>query len=236
MKDPILSPVKNRRVANLIEEQLKELIFSQQIPEGGRIPTERKLAKIFDASRLSVREALRMLESKGLIEIRKGAQGGGYVRKISSEPVIESLNNMINLQNLDINKIAEARLAIEPNICKIAAMKASDQDIEYLNEFNEKLRESFTTGDSSIENDPHLHAAIADIAGNEILKVIIEALVQIHAYNMKGIKLDKKAKSEILQYHMDIISAIKAKDQDKAHDTMANHIENVRKHLSRLGK
>ena len=66
MKDQLLSPIKSKRVSHLIEDRIKTAIFEQEFKEGEKIPSERELADIFGASRLSVREALRTLESKGV--------------------------------------------------------------------------------------------------------------------------------------------------------------------------
>lgn len=235
MKEQVLAPVKkNKRLSHQIEERIKKAIFNQDFIEGEKIPSERELSDIFGASRLIVREALRTLESKGLLEIRKGVRGGGYVRKISSEPVIESLKNMIGLNKIDINTIAEARLSIEPNICVLAARNASSKDIENLVTINKRLKKAFRSGESDVENDPGIHTVIAEIAGNKVLQMIAEALLEIHTYSMRDVKLDEEAKLSILSDHANIISAIGAKEDKKAHDLMVHHIESVRHHLNRI--
>ena len=235
MKKTTLSPVKkNQRLSHQIEEKIKEAIFNRDFTAGDKIPSERELAEIFGASRLIVREALRALESKGLIEIKKGVRGGGYVKKFSTEPVIESLKNMIGLNKIDINTIAEARLSIEPNISSLAARKATPKDTAYLQEINERLKKAFESGDSSIENDPGIHTVIAEIAGNRILQMIAEALVDIHTYSMRDVKLDEDSKLSILSSHANIIAAIGQKQEQTAYDLMVEHIESVRSHLVRI--
>ena len=84
-------PVRRKRVSRLIEEQIKQAIFKGRYPMGGKLPTERELAEMFDVSRTSIREALRSLERSGLIRIRKGVQGGAYIAKGGHEHVVESM-------------------------------------------------------------------------------------------------------------------------------------------------
>ena len=116
----------------------------------------------------------------------------------------------------------------------MAARNASSKDIENLIIINKRLKNAFKSGESDVENDPGIHTVIAEIAGNKILQMIAEALREIHTYSMRDVKLDEEAKLSILDDHANIIAAIGAKEDQKAHDLMVRHIESVRTHLNRI--
>jgi len=232
----IFSPIRNERVSYLVEEKIKQAIFENHFTEGDKIPSERELADMFGVSRLSVREAMRSLERSGLLVIKKGVTGGGYVLKSDATPVVESLKDMLHLGQVNLEDIAQARLAIEPTVCSLAAQKASPEDIERLEEINRMLGKAFHSGDPFRENDPKIHSVIAEISGNQVFAIIVKALMEIHAYRMQSIKLDKNAKRDILEYHGEIIEAIKSKDEKMAFEYMKRHIIHVQEALMNLEK
>src|SRR5574341_2254058 len=118
-------PVRTSRASEDIVQQIKAQIFAGQIVPGHRLPTEMELCEQFRVSRTTVRDALRVLESQGLIEIKVGAGGGAFVAEPRHETVSESLSNMLKMQSVDIEELSEARLVIETSIVAFAAKRAS---------------------------------------------------------------------------------------------------------------
>ena len=104
----ILSRIHSGRISHLIEEQIKQLIFDNHCQVNDKLPAERELAEIFQASRTSVREALRSLEKAGFLTIRKGNKGGAFVSKIDPRLVVDSLNNMIRVGQVSHEEILQA--------------------------------------------------------------------------------------------------------------------------------
>ena len=232
----IFAPIQNERVSKLVEDKIKQAIFDDHFAPGDRLPSERELTDIFGVSRTTIHEALRSLEKSGFLVIKKGATGGGYVVKGDTAPVVDSLKDLLHLRRVSLQDIAQARLMIEPHLCALAAEKATAGDIERLEEWNQKLRSAFQSGNPILEHDPRIHTVIAEIAGNPLVAIIVKALMEVHAYKMMSIKLNDKIKMSILIEHERIIEALKNKQKEKASENMKNHICHVREYLMNSGK
>src|SRR5688572_20254195 len=127
MEWPSVEPIKSTRIYAEIVRQIRGLIADGQLKSGDRLPPERDLADRFRVSRTSVREALRALESTGLIEIRAGE--GAFVRRVSVEALVEPLALVILSHREAIADLYEARRLLEPPIAKVAAERASPDEV-----------------------------------------------------------------------------------------------------------
>src|SRR6201996_355510 len=112
----LFSRVSVGRSSDLIVEQIRLLMRQGQLRPGDRLPPERDLCERFGVSRVTVREALRMLESSGLVEIRVGARGGAFVTAPSSDRVGEGLTDLLSLSVITTTDITEIRMVLETGI------------------------------------------------------------------------------------------------------------------------
>src|SRR5256712_213293 len=120
-----VAPIKSTRIYEEIVRQVKQMIAEGRLKSGDRLPPERDLAEKFVVSRSSVREALRALESLGLVEIRAGE--GTFVREVSVESLIEPLALMMVSPREAIAERSEARHLLEPRIAALAARRRTDE-------------------------------------------------------------------------------------------------------------
>src|SRR5262245_6198118 len=104
------------RVSEKIVGRIKKQISDGSLPVGHRLPAEREMARQFKTSRVSVREAYRSLEELGLLQIRRGAEGGAFVEPVDHEPVRRSLSLVLGLGKTSHSELTEARMMIEPLI------------------------------------------------------------------------------------------------------------------------
>lgn len=225
------STIQSERVSKVVEERIKKAIFDNHFRVGDRIPTVRDFAETFGVSRTAIQEALRSLEKSGLILIKKGATGGSYVMKADTTSVTNSLKDLIHMEKVTLEDIADARLVIEPPICALAAEKITADGIERLERWNEELKAIFLSGSSSLENDPTMHALIAETLGNPLLTMFVSALMEVHTYKMANVKLSKKIKTDIVLQHERIIAALKKREGEVAAQNMREHILSVREYL-----
>src|SRR5215813_8997128 len=123
-----LGPIKSTRIYEEIVRQVKQLIAEGRLKSGDQLPPERDLAEKFLVSRTSVREALRALESVGLIEIRPGE--GTFVREVSVDALVEPLALVLLSQRAMIEELFEARRLLEPAIAGLAARRATKEEIQ----------------------------------------------------------------------------------------------------------
>lgn len=228
----IFSRVQAERVSHLVEEQLKEAIIKHHYRAGDKLPPERELADMFGASRSSIREAIRSLERSGFVVVKKGVQGGAFVlQKGDSTPMVNYLRDMMRLRQVSLDEIVQARLIIEPEVAAAAAQKATPADIELLEEITRDQLRGFDSENPVMQFDrnPRFHRIIAEITGNQVFIIIMQILMEIHAFRMNQFKLDEKTIQEITHQHDGIIEAIKRKDKEMAFEEMKNHVLAVHK-------
>ena len=144
----LFKPVKPRRTFEDISEQIKGLIYSRALKPEDRLPSERELAHQFNTGRMSVREALRMLEESGFVSIRQGANGGTFVKELDETGMTKSLTGLVHVGNLTLQEITEARIVIETIILetgiknfKKAQLSALESNIKICEKFNNQRKE-----------------------------------------------------------------------------------------------
>ena len=120
--------------------QIQEAILGEKLKPGDRLPGERKLREIFRVSRGTLREALRVLEQKGLIAIKTGVKGGAIVSAISPKLVNESLELLLQYQKVSLSELAEFRETVEGLVAAKSAQKATKEDIKELRQISEELK------------------------------------------------------------------------------------------------
>ena len=118
----LFKAVSSHRVSQVIVEQIRHLMREERLQPGDRLPSERELCTQFGVSRVTVREALRILESSGLVEIRVGAHGGAFVTAPSSRRVSEGLADLLTLSPLTAAQVTEARLVFELAVVPLALL------------------------------------------------------------------------------------------------------------------
>ena len=156
---------KPTKVFQEVVAQIEEAILAGRIETGQTLPSERDLKEMFQISRGTLREALRVLEQKGLIEIRLGVGGGSVVRAMDAGRVSESLGLLIRSQKVSLNHLAEFREAVEGSIAAQAAERRSASDIRKLKDLLKVARSCVRAGrgrrDEFLEVDKQIHMTIA---------------------------------------------------------------------------
>ena len=221
------SPVQAERISQLIEGQLKEAIIRHHYRAGDKLPSERELVDMFGASRSSIREAIRSLERSGFVVVKKGVQGGAFVlQKGDSTLMVNYLRDMMRLRQVSLDEILQARLIIEPEVAAAAAERATPKYIELLEEITRDQLKGFDSENPVMQFDrnPRFHRIIAEMTGNQVFIIIMQILLEIHAFRMNQFKLDEKTIRKITHQHDGIIEALKKKDRKLAFEEMKNHV------------
>ena len=211
-----------------IAARVQQLIAHRQILPGDRLPAERKLADELRVSRTSVREALRILEQKDLVEIRLGKNGGAYVKPPSHKQLSEGMEILLRFHQLSLNQIAEFREAIECAIVATTARNANPDDIRLLKNHLESARSVLGKDKSSIdefiEADKAVHLCIAQIAGNPIFVQGLEAALGVKSYFCRFHRLNPSFMEPNLNDLADIVWAIEKHQPKIARIKTKNHI------------
>jgi GntR family transcriptional regulator, transcriptional repressor for pyruvate dehydrogenase complex len=221
--------VKANRISQNIVEQIRGAILEGELKIGDQLPSEKEFAKYFGVSKSSLREAYRVLEAYGLLEIRQGMTGGAFVKKVDLATIKDSFVNYLFFQNPGIREYTQIRTFIEPQVVKICAQKITDKELEYL-EDNILAMEQEPEGETFMSDlDIAFHKKLVEIAGNKILSLIVES-VQTALINIKQIvHTDKNFLDSVCDSHRKIVDALRERDPEKASQEMIEHINEVEK-------
>jgi DNA-binding FadR family transcriptional regulator len=229
MTDPsvtlLLRPVVGGRISEEIVAQVSGLIRSGRLRPGDRLPPERDLAQHFGVSRVTVRDALRVLEVRGLVEIRMGARGGAFVTVPSTELMSEGLHNLLTMFALSAEEVVEARLIMELGIVDLALTHATDADIAGLRELCDRSQDAVGRGRYDTELSTEFHARLAAAAHNEAVTMLSESfrgplrLAMVRAREGKEV-----AHRRSVEDHVAIVDALARRDRVAVRRRLADHL------------
>lgn len=212
-------------LASRVTDQLENLIVERRLPVGDRLPAERELAQQFGVSRTVVREAVRSLVAKNLLEVIPGS--GTHVRNPTSESISQSLSVYLQLgqPSLDYDKIHEVRRLLEMEIVALAAARRTDDDLAEMKNTLQEMANTQADRDSFAQNDVAFHAALARATQNELFALLLDSVVDIMT-QVRRLGFDVPgAQKHALTYHALIFDQVKAGDAGKACHAMAEHLE-----------
>jgi GntR family transcriptional repressor for pyruvate dehydrogenase complex len=227
-----VKPIVTKRVYQEIISQFVEMIRTDRIKAGEKLPAERILAEMFQVSRPSVREALRAMETIGMVEIRAG--GGAYVTDINLAPFFNTFAPLLTkhenfeLELLDLRELLEIRSA------ELAAEHCTPEIADYLEEPILRMEASIQSGDGAegLAGDLLFHKRISEKSGNYILKKaseFVNSLLEISIKGGRALVLQNKGNVSLLyKEHRNIFDAIKANDPAGARESMSRHLMNVK--------
>jgi len=218
----MLTPIERTKVYQAAVEQIRDGIENGDWMPGAQLPSERELAEHLSIGRTSVREALRVLEVMGLVEIRPGQ--GTFVRVNSnhSQP-IQLLQSMLQ-EDAHVVELLEIRELLEPQIACMAAQSATDEDVAYLSEILKRMERSLAAGQSGVEENIEFHLAMTKAAGNRVLLQFHNLFFELSRDSIERFFLVPGRAAESLQGHLEILQAIRERRPDDARRSMLSHL------------
>jgi len=224
--------VRTDRISQAIIDQIKEAIFQKKLKIGDKLPSERQMMEQFETSRVTVREALRTLEYSGILEIKRGNQGGAFVRD-PNIIVNHFLQDMFSMGNIKVSDLTEARMAVEPYSVKLANERIGEGSLEQIKENiheTEECLKSNNPKDARLLN-LEFHRIIAQASKNPVIFFMIDSIMDIMENNISSIVLSAKPVESTLHFHQDIYHAIKNRHPGKAQALMLRHIQDIQRTL-----
>jgi DNA-binding FadR family transcriptional regulator len=224
-----IQAIKVQRLYLQVAQQLRDLIDSGAFVVGQRLPSERELAKQFEVSRPTIREAMIALEIACLVDVRSGS--GVYVLAQGG-----SEKGLADDSDPGPFEILEARKLIEGETCALAAQRISDAQLQRLQELlnemeQENLQEAITE-----KADEQFHCLIAEAAGNSALGVSIAWLWQLRNESEISTHFFQRVREEgnrpIIEDHQRILDALRARDPQASREAMCDHLQRVLDHLT----
>ncbi|HKC28605.1 MAG TPA: FadR/GntR family transcriptional regulator [Jatrophihabitans sp.] len=219
--EPLFKPVRRVRAYEAMVEQVENAIRQGDLMPGDRLPSERELITQFQLSRSTIREALRVLESKGLVRSRPADKRGVEVLAFSTLPLSESINSLVQLERLTLPELIFFRMLVEGALAGLAAQLRTDENLEALRASIENMRQaSAADRDTYTAADVAFHDTISDIAGNRML-IVCNQVVRASVQNLIAEKIasGKRRRAQMLeavQRHVALYEAIKDGDAPRA--------------------
>ena len=232
---------KQTKVFQDVVSQIQEAILDGRLKTGDTLPSERQLKDMFNISRGTLREALRVLEQKGLIEIKLGVGGGSVVKDLNADQVSEGLALLIRSQKVSLNHLAEFREDVEGIVAAHAAKRRTKEDIFQLYKLVEAARHCVEAGTSQsnafIEIDKQIHMMLAQVAKNPIYISVLHSVHEnIHRYYDRFLSMEERELQENYQDLCDIVKAVDKRQVDPARQLARSHVRRFNQYMKKRQK
>lgn len=224
----LLAPVPRPTLSDVLIRRILDLINSEGLKPGDRLPPVRTLAERFAVTVPTVREALRRLQASGVVELRHGS--GVYVRN-GQERIVISNPNHRELDASTTLDLLEARLLIEPHLAELAAENADEPQIVELGRHLDRAAGYLDGQDDHALHRANMefHRAIAACSGNSVLSQVIDSLVELYSPEQQAILKIYDNRSRDYQEHCEIYAAIRGRDPEQARRGMYQHLRGVKR-------
>lgn len=214
------------RVSQAIVEQVRTLLRQGRLRPGDRLPSERELCERFGVSRVTVREALRVLEAGGLIEVRVGARGGAFVTTPTSRKVGEGLADLLNLSPLTAAEVTEARQVFELGIVPMVVERATEEDIAALRDLTLAHQRALERGDYTMSLSADFHVRVAACTHNAAIEMLVQSfhgplLMSLLEAQVIAPLMGHRGSGE----HREFIEAVADRDVHRAREIMREHLQ-----------
>ncbi len=219
--------VRTSRLYEQIVQQIEDSILSGVLKAGEQLPSERELATRFGVSRTAVREAVKALSEKGLVEAYTGR--GTFVTDATSQVMRQSLDRMIRIGQPEGSVyLVELREIFEPEIAALAALRVEESHLTQMREAIAIMDRSMHNPDAYIEADLDFHLALAEAAGNPLVLSLLDSIVELLREQRIRIFTHAGGPKRGQEHHKLILAAIEQRDPLLARNCMRAHLKQVR--------
>jgi GntR family transcriptional regulator, transcriptional repressor for pyruvate dehydrogenase complex len=221
----LIQPIKKGRLAEEIADRIRELILDGTLPADRPLPGERQLAARFGVSRGSVRDALRVLQTIGLIETRHGQ--GTFPHELDVDRLVAPLASVLTYRRDLREELLDVRRMFEPAVARVAAARHTDQDLADLQRIIDVQRRKLQSGASAIAEDTAFHAALARATQNRVVIRIMATLNDLLIESRKVTLKQKGRPARSVEGHEAVVAALRRRDPDGAAHAMRSHIDQI---------
>lgn len=236
----MFTKVRQVRAFESIIQQVEAAILKGNLAVGDRLPPERELQGLLDVSRNTLRESLRVLEQKGLIEVRKGNRGGIFVKEINADSMTESLGLFLQSQRITMEQISEFRQDLEGLVTRRAALQADStrmSDVERLLEKAEDLaHQGPAHWDAFMQADRDVHLALARLAGNPLHHFFLETVhTNFHRYHINAYLPRNNVTLRVTLIELKaIVKAVSRGEADRAEALAREHVRRATESMKQV--
>jgi len=220
-------PIQSERLYEQIVSQIEQRIEAGDLKVGDQLPSERELAEQFAVSRTAVREAVKALRQKGLVEIRPGR--GTFITNGTTDTIRNSLGMFMKfgMKNAFMN-LVEVREILEPEIAALAATRITEEYIAVMRNAVEIMDTALDNVDIFVEADLDFHLALAEGTQNPFIPILMDSIIDLLREQRKRIGFTTGGLQRGQVHHKKILDAVTRLDPQDARQAMQDHLQQVR--------
>lgn len=219
-------PIKRVSIVDSVLKRITDLIQKGDLKPGEKLPTIKAFSEKMQVGASSVREALKQLQIMGIIVIKQG-EGTFINDKVSINHISDRLGYLLDIKKPDISYCVEARKIIERGTVALAAERASEKEINNLNESIQRMKKVIDNPKEFALENINFHLNIAKASKNPLLLIIFDTIHDLFIEEQKGVAEALDLKSQSIESHGSIYNAIKNHDVGKAIKEMEKHLNNI---------
>ena len=212
---------KPRKLPEQIADKLREMIIQENMQTGSKLPAEAELMARFGVSRSTVREAVKILQTERIVDIR---QGQGTFLCAMPGLADDPLGLRFADQQELIAKLLETRLLIEPNVAALAAQRRQEQHLQEMKALLDKMDNAYLHGENYTPYDAQFHSVIADCTGNEVMKRLLPTIHESIRAGYRHTRGVEGSYQRASQCHLELYRAISEGDSDRARLAAQRHM------------
>jgi DNA-binding FadR family transcriptional regulator len=231
--------IERVRISDQVKKVMKQALMEGKLKRGDKIPTEEKMAQQFKVSKVTIREALRDLESEGLIVKRRGMAGGSFVATPGPEKTGDLLVNYFLLGEVSPEELAEFRQIFEPAIIALAAERRTDEDLEAIRAYCDATSRAKWDGKPRIGIRPkagEFWCLIADACHNRMISIVMKALVMVYMKVLSDIEFSREDIEFYIVHREKIYDSLVHRQSDKARNLMIALYDELKRVVERNQK
>jgi GntR family transcriptional repressor for pyruvate dehydrogenase complex len=222
-----------QKAAMLVAQRIMRDVVNERLRPGDLLLPERTMLEKYQTGRGTLREALRLLESQGVIALKPGPRGGPVLRDPDSTHLASTLVLLMQLRKTPLRAIVEVRTAMEPMVCRIAAEQIGDDSLDKLGATVDRMRDHLDEQDVFVEAKRRFHEIVAWSSGNPLFGYVVDSLLTIMDSTVIGVDHPRPRRVAILKAHDEIYQALRNRDAASAEERMREHIHTSVRHAER---
>lgn len=218
--------IRSMRLYEQIVDRIERQILDGELQMGDRLPSERELMHSFQVGRTAVREAIKVLRDRGLLDVHPGR--GTFVRNGMSQAVRDSLGLFMKLdQAEDYGNLLQVRELLEPEIAALAASQARPENILAMQQAISAMDASLDNAETFVEADLRFHLALAEATQNPLVGLLMDPIIGLLREQRMRVFQVKNGPKHGQRHHKQILKAIRDSDPEAARAAMRVHLEQV---------
>lgn len=224
------STVTRTRLPDQIAHHLMRQIVERDLPAGTLLPTESELVREFSVGKSAVREAVRIVSTKGLVEVVQGS-GMRVTPRQRWNLIDPELVAIVDDSVASITHLMELRLALEPSIAAHAASRATDTQIEELALLVEGSASHADDTEGIVARDMEFHHLLTEAAHNPLFSIFFGSVAELQVELRRKVDMTEGGRRHGIEYHRQLVEAVRAHDPARARSTMSEHVKSVAEDL-----